>query len=60
MELKINSFLQPDCISRDKLRVMAFVHFFLPKLNWILFSEAGEGRMLGLIQQLKISGEGTR
>lgn len=49
MELKINSFLQPDCISRDKLSVMAFVHFFLPKLNWILFSEVGEVRMLGLI-----------
>lgn len=32
---------------------MAFVHFFLPKLNWILFLEVGEVRMLGLIQQLK-------
>lgn len=35
MELKINSFLQSDCISRDKLDVTAFVWFF-SKLNWIV------------------------
>ena len=43
MELKINSFLQSDCISWDKLSLMAFV-LFLPKLNWILFSEVEEVR----------------
>lgn len=59
MELKINSFLQPDCISRDKLSVMAFV-LFLPKLNWILFSEVGEVRCPDESKQLKqIPGEGT-
>lgn len=56
MELKINSFLQPDCISRDKLGVTAFVPFFPPKLNWILSSEMVELRMLGIVQQLIISG----
>lgn len=60
MELKINSLLQPDCISRDKLSAMAFVNVFLPKLNWILFSEVGKVRILGLTQHPKIPWEGSR
>lgn len=44
MELKINSFLQSDCISRDKLDVTAFVWFF-SKLNWIV---SGGGDWTGI------------
>ena len=36
---------------------MAFVNFFLPKLNWISFSEVKEVRTLGLMQQLKSLGK---
>lgn len=44
MELKINSFLQSDCISGDKLDVTAFVWFF-SKLNWIV---SGGGDWTGI------------
>lgn len=36
MELKINSFLQLDCISRDKRGVTASPRVFLPKLDWMV------------------------
>lgn len=36
---------------------MAFVNFFLPKLNWILFSQVEKVKTLGLIQQLKSLGK---
>jgi hypothetical protein len=37
MELKINSFLQLDCISRDKRGVTVSLLVFLPKIDWMVW-----------------------